>query len=283
MMKAALEEYNQKHGGSSNSNYNTLPPIQKPDTMQDDTTRRRRGATVIGNGDRPNFNFQTTDTSGSSTTSSGAGDTTSGGVGANGKENESYNSIKMRYLRSLKIPISIPSKEPQQNISASAPIPIPIALNLKEFDSDDSDSEKEDEENGNSVYNPDQDLNSFQPGSLLKQSMLNNSNTLPTNTNNTNNNKNTQPNNQYSSIGSALAQANSNKPLGDISVDDNSSNNSSNSRTKSDETEVVPVRKDSRKHKFIPPHELMMETNTGTIENMINHSLPGNNRKKFGQ
>eukprot|EP01133_Synstelium_polycarpum_P001457 gene1457-1690_t len=196
-MRAALEEYNQKAG---------VPvSLKSPDKMDlnnemPQQQTRRRGATIIGTREylRPILDPQE-DAAGQVPTV---------------KEDENYNSIKMRYLRSLNISIAAPTKD--IHVSASAPIPIPIPLKGKgDSDSDDERDQDDDDDIGFDREDP----SSFMIGTP--------------------------------------------------------------------EISHMPMRKDSKSkppkpHKFVPPHELLGNTNGES--SLVNHSLPGNNRRKvFGQ
>ncbi|KAF2076590.1 hypothetical protein CYY_002076 [Polysphondylium violaceum] len=261
MMKAALEEYNSKVGPTNNQTATINIPHHVTSTdMAGDDIKRRRGATVIGSRD---YKYQPT-------IGIGGG----GGMGSTTeqiKEDESYNSIKMRYLRSLNISIQQTPKDAQ--ISASAPIPIPIALASALDDSDiDSEVESEKEDDDFTVDNHimSSSVNNaatFLTGTFINGHLLH-KNTLSNNSNNINSNSSNSSNN-----------SSSNNSVNNSS--NNIINNNQNNNTE-DTIEIVPVRKDSRKHKFIPPHELS-ET-AKDEDDFNNHSLPGNHRRKvFGQ
>ncbi|GAM23484.1 hypothetical protein SAMD00019534_066590 [Acytostelium subglobosum LB1] len=118
-MRAALEEYNK----SSTSDLVATTVVQQSPDKQDSIVNRKRGATIIGTREylQPIL----------------AGE--EGTVPISGKD-DGYNSIKMRYLRSLNISIAAPTKD--IHVSASAPIPIPIPLRKGDSDSD-SDSDND--------------------------------------------------------------------------------------------------------------------------------------------
>ncbi|EFA79403.1 hypothetical protein PPL_07821 [Heterostelium album PN500] len=156
-------------------------------------------------------------------------------------KDDGYNNIKLRYLRSLNISIATPTKDVQ--VSASAPIPIPIPLRHQDDDSDISSDEEDDRRNNNQI-DDDDDINNNTTTATHFNPYLH------SNTNNFNNFDNNTTNNDFM-IGTP-------------------------------EISHMPVRKDSKskaKPKFIPPHELLGNTNGEA--SLVNHSLPGNHRRKY--
>eukprot|EP01132_Coremiostelium_polycephalum_P003222 gene3222-4034_t len=290
-MRAALEEYNQKFGFPNQSS--TLPPMKSsPDTIEVVETQRRRGATVIGSRAPPNMNDILKGGGGGPNIANYGNGNNTGGVDQfpNPKEDDNYNSIKMRYLRSLNISIAAPQKEVQ--VSASAPIPIPIALQKKGLDSDsesetdtrdyDDDDDDDDENGGGSGLN---NNNHNRHSSSISTSYFFNGATsfIPN-----------HPNFNNRNISKSNNNSNSNNNISNGFTIPSNNNNNNNVNTKSNESEfmvgspeIVPVRKDSKskqKHKFVPPHELLGNNNKDGNESNIDHSLPGNHRRKvFGQ
>ncbi|EGG23488.1 hypothetical protein DFA_05621 [Cavenderia fasciculata] len=245
-MKAALEEYNQNQGGKgSHQHYAnqaaTMPPLKSPDYKMDPTNsaNRRRGATIIG-GTRPDY------------LNSGGGASDHGGDYVNDhpatREDESYTSLKMKYLTSLNITIATPQKD--QQVSASAPIPIPIPFSKIDDSDDESDIDPHNDDGDDDTFYKGASVANIKGNGLVGMSL----------------------NHHHHDAGSFMVGT----PL--------QSSTFAPPPVATNNNNGEPVRKDSRSkklHKFIPPHELLGKE---TEDDTINHSLPGNNRRKvFGQ
>ncbi|EGC34794.1 hypothetical protein DICPUDRAFT_92146 [Dictyostelium purpureum] len=158
-MRAALEEYNSKFSDDTT-------PVTPSSSFVDTSTLapRRRGATVHGAREYhvpsdlrtgiSNNPYNGVGNNSSSTAITSGTVAPSSSMTNHQKEDDSYTSLKMRYLRSLNISIQQAPPAKDNNISASAPIPIPIALSMGrgDLDSDSDISDKEDEDTEGSSY-----------------------------------------------------------------------------------------------------------------------------------